>query len=119
MAAPVKPPQPDEGAERDVERAVGVSADLLGRLAAGLCDDPVSLAAVTCRCPRLLCPAMNDAMWEDSIVQGNVGTVREHGYDFLGPVEGHLAEGYDAVGRMVEPEEIVAVVKRRLGGGGG
>ncbi|MEM7206005.1 MAG: flavoprotein [Planctomycetota bacterium] len=92
------------------------TADLLARLAAGICDDPVTLAAVACRCPRLLCPAMNDAMWEDGTVQRNVAALRELGYAVLGPVVGHLAEGYDAIGRMVEPEEIAAEVERRLGG---
>ncbi len=90
------------------------TADLLGRLAAGLCDDPVTLAAIACRCPRLLCPAMNDAMWENRIVQRNVETLTAHGFELLGPVAGHLAEGYDAVGRMVEPEAILAAVEERL-----
>ena len=35
--------------------------------------------------------------------------------DRLGPVEGHLAEGYDAIGRMVEPEAIVARLSSILG----
>lgn len=90
------------------------TADLLARLAAGLCGDAVSLAAVACRCPRLLCPAMNDAMWENAIVQRNVRTLREAGFEILGPVEGRLAEGYAAIGRMVEPEAIVEAIERRL-----
>ena len=55
---------------------------------------------------------MNDAMWQDSIVQRNVTTLREHGFECVGPVRGHLAEGYDAVGRMVEPEEIADYLER-------
>lgn len=90
------------------------TADLLARLAAGLCDDPVALVAVACRCPRLLCPAMNDAMWENAIVQRNTATLRASGFELLGPAYGRLAEGYDAIGRMVEPEEIVAAVEQRL-----
>ena len=90
------------------------TADLIGRLAAGLCDNAVALAAVACRCPRLLCPAMNDAMWQDPIVQRNVQALQEAGYEVLGPVEGHLAEGYDAIGRMVEPEEILRAIESRL-----
>ncbi len=87
------------------------SAGLLARLAAGACDDAVCLAAVCCRCPKLLCPAMNDAMWESQVVQRNVATLEELGYQVLGPVKGHLAEGYDAIGRMLEPEEILAAVR--------
>lgn len=91
------------------------TADLIGRLAAGLCDDAVTLLAVTCRCPKLLCPAMNDAMWTSAVVQRNVRTLGELGFRLLGPVHGRLAEGYAAIGRMVEPETILAEVDAILG----
>jgi len=83
------------------------TADLLAKLAAGAADDPVTLLALTCRCPLLVCPAMNDAMWQSVVVQRNVEALRARGVHFLGPVVGHLAEGYDAIGRMVEPDAIV------------
>lgn len=83
------------------------TADLLARLGAGVAADPVSLLAMTCRCPLLVCPAMNDAMWEAATVQDNAARLRARGVHLLGPVVGHLAEGYDAIGRMVEPEEIL------------
>ncbi len=83
------------------------TADLLSRLAGGAAADPVSLLALTCRCPLLVCPAMNDSMWNAPAVQHNVARLRERGTTFLGPVTGHLAEGYDAIGRMVEPEAIL------------
>jgi phosphopantothenoylcysteine decarboxylase / phosphopantothenate---cysteine ligase len=91
------------------------SADLIGRLHAGVADDAVSLLALTCRCPKLLCPAMNDAMWLHPVVQDNVAALQRRGWHFLGPVTGHLAEGYDAVGRMVEPEQIAAEALRLCG----
>src|SRR5262249_10899705 len=90
------------------------SADLIAKLAAGAADDAVCLAALACRCPRLLVPAMNDAMWENAGVQRNVARLAELGWRVLGPVVGHLAEGYDAIGRMVEPEAILAEVARLL-----
>ncbi len=83
------------------------TADLLARLALGAADDAVSLLALTCRCPLLVCPAMNDAMWLSAAVQQNVAALQARGVRFLGPVSGHLAEGYDAIGRLVEPEAIV------------
>ncbi|MCA8965902.1 MAG: phosphopantothenoylcysteine decarboxylase [Planctomycetes bacterium] len=84
------------------------TAGLLHKLAAGAADDPVSLLALTCRCPVLVCPAMNDAMWLAAPVQQNCEKLRARGWQFLGPVQGHLAEGYDAIGRMVEPDEILS-----------
>lgn len=102
--------------QADVLVIVPATADLLAKLAAGVCDDPVTLAATAARCPKLLCPAMNDAMWENGIVRRNLQTLRAAGFAVLGPVSGHLAEGYDAVGRMVEPEQILAELRRLLSG---
>lgn len=93
------------------------TADLLGKLAAGVADDAVTLLALTVRCPVLLCPAMNDAMWNAPVVQQNVAALRARGLHVLGPVTGHLAEGYDAIGRMVEPDAIVAEALRLSDGG--
>lgn len=108
---------PHVAATRDADCLViaPATADLLAKLAHGVCDDPVTLAAVACRCRRILCPAMNDAMWQSAVVQRNVATLRELGFEQLGPVEGWLAEGYAAVGRMVEPEAILAAVLGEAG----
>lgn len=110
---------PHIAATRDAELLVVVpaTAGLIARLAAGCCDDPVCLAAVLCRSPKLVCPAMNDAMWQSEVVQRNVTSLGTLGFEYCGPVVGHLAEGYEAVGRMVEPDAIFAVIERLLGGG--
>ncbi len=89
------------------------TASLIARLAAGVCDDPVTLCSVAFRGRRIACPAMNDAMWEDPSVQRNVDRLRADGFEILGPVEGHLAEGYAAMGRMIEPEAVIAAVLER------
>ncbi|MHC5063623.1 MAG: flavoprotein [Planctomycetota bacterium] len=96
--------------EADCYVIMPATASLIARLAAGVCDDPVTLCAVAFRGRRILCPAMNDAMWEDRSVQRNVEVLRGDGYEILGPVEGHLAEGYAAMGRMIEPEAVLAAV---------
>jgi phosphopantothenoylcysteine decarboxylase/phosphopantothenate--cysteine ligase len=91
------------------------TAALLHALAAGAANDPVTLLALTCRCPILVCPAMNDAMWQAASVQDNVARLQQRGVEFLGPIVGHLAEGYDAIGRMVEPTQIQARLDALVG----
>lgn len=112
---------PHIDATREVELVViaPATAGLIARLAAGLCDDAVSLAALAARAPKLLCPAMNDAMWENPILQRNVASLESVGFRLLGPTIGHLAEGYDAVGRMAEPEVVLAEAEKILVEGGG
>lgn len=103
-------PHVTDARDADVFVVVPATADLMARLAAGACDDPVALAAVSCRGRRIVCPAMNDSMWEAPATQRNLQTLHELGYEVLGPAEGWLAEGYRSVGRMVEPEEIAAAI---------
>jgi len=91
------------------------TAGVLAQLASGAADDPVALLATSAQCPVVICPAMNDAMWRQAAVQENVARLRDRGFEMLGPVEGHLAEGYDAIGRMVEPEAILARLAAILG----
>jgi len=108
-------PHIEAAKQADVFVIAPATADLIARLAAGAAADPVSLLALTCRCPLLVCPAMNDAMWTAPAVQENVERLRQREVRFLGPVVGHLAEGYDAIGRMVEPLEIEQAVVALLG----
>lgn len=96
------------------------TADFIGKLAAGLCDDIVSLTATALpREPRmtpvLLAPAMNAQMWANPVVQRNVRTVQELlGYQLVGPAEGWQACRTEGAGRMSEPEEILNQVARAL-----
>ena len=83
----------------------------IAKLAAGICDDVVSLTA--CALPRstpvLLAPAMNEQMWENPITQGNVSTVKQIlGYHTVGPAEGWQACRTAGAGRMSEPQQIIA-----------
>jgi phosphopantothenoylcysteine decarboxylase/phosphopantothenate--cysteine ligase len=94
---------------------VPATADLIAKLAHGLADDAVSLAALSAPEHRLLCPAMNDRMWRNPIVQDNVRRLESLGWKRVGPVRGRLAEGYEGEGRMSEPEAILEAVLRAVG----
>lgn len=94
------------------------SADMIGKLAHGLCDDVVSLTA--CALPgdtrRLVAPAMNAQMWANPAVAKNVATLeKELGYTVVGPEQGWQACRTTGAGRMSEPEAIAAAVERLLG----
>jgi phosphopantothenoylcysteine decarboxylase/phosphopantothenate--cysteine ligase len=86
------------------------TADILAKLAAGICDDVVSLTA--CALPRttpvLLAPAMNAQMWENPITQRNLATVKQLlRYQTVGPETGWQACRTAGAGRMSEPEAIL------------
>ncbi len=85
--------------------------DCLARLATGRADDVVSLIlsgidrAAT---PVLLAPSMNSAMWAQPSTQRNLRTLREDGFEFIGPDDGWQACRTVGSGRMSEPEAILA-----------
>ena len=82
------------------------TANILGKLAHGIADDPVTTVFLAMTGPTLLAPAMNDEMWRHPAVAASVAQLVDWGYSLIGPEEGFLAEGYSGVGRMSEPETI-------------
>ena len=87
------------------------TANFLGKAANGIADDMLTTTLMASRCPVVVAPAMNDAMWENAVVRGNVDMLRGLGYVFAGPVQGRLACGTEGPGRMAEPDEIFEVVR--------
>ncbi len=91
------------------------TADLLGRLRAGLGDDAVTTTALAVTCPVLLAPAMNTRMWSNPAVQENLAALRARGWHVVGPASGALADGDVGEGRLADPEEIAQAAGRLLG----
>ena len=95
----------------DIVVVAPATANIIGKIANGICDD--LLSTVLCVCwakPVLLAPAMNSNMWENPAVQRNVKAVKEMGFELAGPEEGRLASGAEGVGRMSEPEDILEMI---------
>lgn len=91
---------------------VPATANVIARLALGIADDLLSTFAIQVRCPVMLAPAMNQAMWGHSAVQANLKTLRERGALIVEPGEGFLACGEVGPGRLAEPAEIVRHVEQ-------
>lgn len=98
------------------------TANIIAKLAHGLCDDVVSLAAsalprVPKATPLLIAPAMNADMWANPVVQRNVTTVRDVlGAQLVGPDEGWQACRTQGAGRMSEPATILEAIEHVLAG---
>ena len=100
----------------DVLVVAPLTANTLARLAHGLADDLLTEAALAHAGPVLVAPAMNARMWAHPATQANAATLRARGVEFIGPVDGQLAEGEDGLGRMAEPEDILVEVEALLVG---
>ncbi len=90
------------------------TANLIGKLACGICDDLLTSTVTATGAPVLIAPAMNDKMYANKIVQANIERLKKAGYHFVGPVKGRLACGREALGRMSSVDDIVAAAVRLL-----
>lgn len=82
------------------------TANIIGKIASGIADDMLTTVFMALHCPVLVCPAMNVNMFRNPIVQENINKLRTLGYHIMQPESGYLACGWDAEGRMPEPEAI-------------
>jgi phosphopantothenoylcysteine decarboxylase/phosphopantothenate--cysteine ligase len=99
------PPEPhvELGDWAQVALVAPATADLVARLAHGHADDLVAATVLAARCPVVVAPAMNDAMWAKPAVGENVAALRASGFTVVEPESGHLASGHVGAGRVRAP----------------
>jgi phosphopantothenoylcysteine decarboxylase/phosphopantothenate--cysteine ligase len=98
----------------DVTLVAPATANVIGKIAAGIADEIVTTLVISAGSPVVLAPAMNDQMWHNSIVQENIKKLQNLGFHIIPPGEGWLACRTVAVGRMAEPAEIVEFLVSRI-----
>lgn len=92
------------------------SADFIAKLAQGRADDLLSTLCLargsdTKPCPLLIAPAMNKQMWENPATQRNIAQLQADQINILGPDIGEQACGEVGLGRMLEAEDLLTLVK--------
>lgn len=93
------------------------TADIIGRIAAGLGDNLLTLLLLATEKPVVIAPAMNDRMWRNAIVQRNLATLRGQGYEIVEPESGHLACGAVGQGRLADTPRLIEAIDRALRAG--
>ncbi|HKB18036.1 MAG TPA: bifunctional phosphopantothenoylcysteine decarboxylase/phosphopantothenate--cysteine ligase CoaBC [Candidatus Dormibacteraeota bacterium] len=86
------------------------TANVIGRIAGGRSDDVVTATLLAARCPVVVAPAMNDAMWTKPAVQENVATLRHRGFTVVEPETGHLASGHTGAGRLASSSTLLVAM---------
>ncbi len=90
------------------------TANFLAKMAHGIADDLLSTTMLAFDKKILVCPAMNTKMFENTATQANLSTLKARGVKILEPAEGNLACGTVGKGRLPEPQEICAEIKKIL-----
>jgi phosphopantothenoylcysteine decarboxylase / phosphopantothenate---cysteine ligase len=94
------------------------SANTIAKLAGGHADNLLTAAALACRRPLVVAPAMNGSMYEHPATQDNLARLRARGVTVLEPGTGSLASlGEYGTGRLPEPPELLAAFEAALSAG--
>ncbi|MBS1870985.1 MAG: bifunctional phosphopantothenoylcysteine decarboxylase/phosphopantothenate--cysteine ligase CoaBC [Actinobacteria bacterium] len=104
-------------ANADAFLVAPASANTIAKLAHGHADNLLTSAALAARCPLVVAPAMNDAMYEHAATQANLALLRERGARIVDPGVGPLAsKGEHGIGRLAEPAELLAACEAAIAG---
>ena len=94
----------------DVFLIAPATANVIGKIANGICDDMLTTTVMATTGKVLIAPAMNTNMYKNPILQRNINTLKELGYNFVNPESGRLACGDVGEGKLASPEVIVKAV---------
>lgn len=82
------------------------TANVVGKIAAGIADDMLTTTIMATKAPVLIAPAMNVNMYTNPIYRDNEDRLRSYGYLFVPPENGFLACGWEGEGKLAAPESI-------------
>jgi len=100
--------------QADLFVVVPATANIIGKIAAGIADDFLSTTIMATKAPVLIAPAMNTNMWQNPIVKRNVAFLKETGYKFVSPASGRLACGDTGEGKLADVDDIEQAIEIEL-----
>ena len=100
--------------ETDIILIAPATADIISKVAGGLCDDIVSCTVCASTKPVVFAPAMNENMYNNPIIQEKIQYLKDKNYYFIDPVEGNLACGKKGIGHLASTSKIVEEIKKIL-----
>ena len=102
--------------DADLIMVAPCTADLLAKLRVGIADSLLTTTVLASAAPLLLAPAMHTQMWRAAATQENVAVLRSRGITVLEPASGALSSGDSGVGRLPEPDVLLAAAEEALAG---
>ncbi len=99
----------------DVFLIAPATANVIAKAACGIADDMLTTTFLAAKCPKLVAPAMNTAMYENPVTRDNLAKLAHYGVTVIDPASGRLACGDTGAGKMPEPEDLFACLEKVIG----
>lgn len=90
------------------------TANVIAKLANGICDDMLTTTFLACDCPKLIAPAMNTKMYENPITQDNLNKLKKYGVEIIEPAEGLLACKDIGKGKLADIDDLIEAIEEAL-----
>lgn len=100
--------------EADAVLIAPATANVIGKIAAGIADDMLTTTVTACMCRVIIAPAMNHNMYHNPIVQENLKKLKNLGYEIIEPDSGMLANGDMGDGRMPAEETLFDYIEKAV-----
>lgn len=98
----------------DVFLVAPATANIIGKIAAGICDDMLTTTLFATKAPKLISPAMNTNMYENPILKDNIIKLKGYGYKFIEPETGYLACGDRGAGKLPKEEILLNSILKEI-----
>ena len=98
----------------DLVLVAPATANIIAKVASGMCDDMLTCSICATKAPVLFAPAMNSNMYKNKIVQENIQKLKKTGYHFTGPIKGKLTCGTEGLGHIQTTEAIIKEARELL-----
>ncbi len=102
------------GEKADVVLVAPATANVIGKMAAGIADDMLTTTLLACKCKKIVAPAMNTNMYENPIVQANLKKLKEFGMEVIEPASGMLACRVEGKGKLPSEEVLLEYILREI-----
>ena len=98
----------------DLLAVIPATANIIGKITAGIADDLLTTTVMATRAPVLIAPAMNTAMYENPVFRRNLETLSGLGYRIVPAATGDLLCGEKGAGRLPSLDVLEEEVLRLL-----
>lgn len=98
----------------DLFMVAPATANVIGKIAAGICDDMLTTTFMACTCKKIIAPAMNTRMYINPVLQENLKILKRFSIEIIEPESGRLACGDEGKGKFPDTDTLISYILKEI-----